>query len=334
MSYDTEVKRSMRSFASGPLGVLLMVAPLVAIPLLSTLGIPQLFNPVEASPVGGDLADDKVIPFSSLTNEEELVDEDRLEAPEPRRQPSHQSTRKSRNGKSSRARPMISTVLFEPVDDGAPADDGASHEMPDSDALGAIVPLTPVDGEDLSSSDLAPSGSLDGFETVEPERTLPRTKRSPAKHRVLPDEGDADLDLDSSTTELLTKPSDSDELRRPERSSRARSAGAGLRLAQAGEASEGKQTMHKELTIAPLPGAGIATASDSFTLRDAQKRLNDLGIRNFKIESLQDFRFRFTCSITSPDNPQVTRRFVAEAEELTPAVQKALQQVETWLAAR
>ncbi len=91
--------------------------------------------------------------------------------------------------------------------------------------------------------------------------------------------------------------------------------------------------MQKE-RVTPLLETPVATTSESFTLRDAQKRLNELGIRNFKIESLPDFRFRFTCSLTGPDNPQVTRRFVAEADEPTMAVRKALQQVEAWLAAR
>jgi hypothetical protein len=43
----------MRALASGPFGVLIMVAPLVAIPILSTFGIPQ-FAPLVAAPSEAD----------------------------------------------------------------------------------------------------------------------------------------------------------------------------------------------------------------------------------------------------------------------------------------
>lgn len=323
----------MRSFASGPLGVLLMVAPLVAIPLLSTLGIPQLFNPVEASPVGGDQADEKVVPFSALADEEDSLAEDRLEAPLPRRQPTHQSTRKTSRSKSSRPQGMISTTLFEPVDDGAPAD--ASRELADNNSDGGIVSLLSNEGggnAGKDGSDLPPRGSLDGFETLEPEHSLTRPKAP--KHRVLPDESQTESNAQPSTTELLTKPADDEELRRPAKLSRKKSPAAELKLAQAGGTSAGNRSLPKDQTVAPLLGSVAPAGSDNFTVRQAQERLNELGIRNFNIQSLADYRFRFTCSVTNPDNPQVTRRFVAEADEIPLAVQQALQQVEEWLATR
>ena len=67
------------------------------------------------------------------------------------------------------------------------------------------------------------------------------------------------------------------------------------------------------------------------TWREATTRLNELGIRDFRLEpGLQADEFLFSCSYTPADNPRVSRRFEAEATEPLRAVQKVIEQIEQW----
>jgi hypothetical protein len=73
------------------------------------------------------------------------------------------------------------------------------------------------------------------------------------------------------------------------------------------------------------------TVPGQFTWKTAARRLNDLGIRRYRLESLagQD-RFLFTCSVTPSSSLRVTRRFEAEADEPLLAVQKVLEEIDEW----
>lgn len=85
-------------------------------------------------------------------------------------------------------------------------------------------------------------------------------------------------------------------------------------------------------TVAPKPAM---TDSSGLTWQAAVKRLNDLEIRNFRLEpGHQAQQFAFYCSFTPPESPRVSYRFEAEADEPLRAVEKVLQQIETWRAAR
>ncbi len=76
-------------------------------------------------------------------------------------------------------------------------------------------------------------------------------------------------------------------------------------------------------------------ARQQLSWRQAVQRLNELGVRQYSLEPAgEPYLFRFTCDFTPEDNPRVTHRFEAEAGEPLRAVQKVLQQVETWLAQR
>jgi hypothetical protein len=73
----------------------------------------------------------------------------------------------------------------------------------------------------------------------------------------------------------------------------------------------------------------------ALTWRDAVAHLNQLGIRDFRLQpGRQPNRFHFSCSLTPADNPRITRRFEAEASEQLEAVAKVLAQVDTWLEQR
>lgn len=76
-------------------------------------------------------------------------------------------------------------------------------------------------------------------------------------------------------------------------------------------------------------GKQNAASPDPLTWKTAVQRLNDLGIRNFRLEpGAQPGEFTFTCSYTPSNSPHVTRRFEAEADDPLKAVAKVLSQVE------
>jgi hypothetical protein len=84
----------------------------------------------------------------------------------------------------------------------------------------------------------------------------------------------------------------------------------------------------------PVPTTPVIT-DPQLTWRDAVQRLNAMGIRNFRLEAgHQPSQFLFYCSYTPRDNARVSYRFEAEADEPLRAVERVLEQIDTWLAAR
>ncbi len=83
------------------------------------------------------------------------------------------------------------------------------------------------------------------------------------------------------------------------------------------------------------PRAAPTVIEPQLTWRDAVQKLNQLEIRNFRLEpGQQPLQFVFSCSYTPRDNPRVSYRFEAEADEPLRAVERVLEQIDTWLAAR
>ena len=67
------------------------------------------------------------------------------------------------------------------------------------------------------------------------------------------------------------------------------------------------------------------------TWRLAVRRLNALGIRQFRLEpGSREHEFHFSCSLTPRNNPRVTLRFEAEAGDPLQAVGHVLQQIALW----
>ncbi|HUQ72572.1 MAG TPA: hypothetical protein VM165_23795 [Planctomycetaceae bacterium] len=84
---------------------------------------------------------------------------------------------------------------------------------------------------------------------------------------------------------------------------------------------------------APMPQTVASTAP--LTWRAAVQRLNQMGISNFRLEPGRTAdQFVFICSYTPRDNPRVSHRFEAEADEPLKAVEKVLAQIDSWLASR
>ena len=67
------------------------------------------------------------------------------------------------------------------------------------------------------------------------------------------------------------------------------------------------------------------------TWRTAVRRLNALGIRQFRLEpGSREHEFYFCCFLTPRNNPRVTHRFEAEAGDPLQAVEQVLQQITLW----
>ncbi|MDP1795992.1 MAG: hypothetical protein Q8K78_00850, partial [Planctomycetaceae bacterium] len=84
-----------------------------------------------------------------------------------------------------------------------------------------------------------------------------------------------------------------------------------------------------------LPVRSVSVVADpQLTWRDAVQKLNALEIRNFRLEpGQQPMQFLFSCSYTPRDNPRVSHWFEAEADEPLRAVERVLEQIDTWRAA-
>lgn len=81
----------------------------------------------------------------------------------------------------------------------------------------------------------------------------------------------------------------------------------------------------------PSEPASPREARDSLTWQGAVRRLNELEIRNFRLEpSRLANQFVFICSYTPTDSPRVSYRFEAESEEPLKAVEKVLAQIDEW----
>jgi len=86
---------------------------------------------------------------------------------------------------------------------------------------------------------------------------------------------------------------------------------------------------------AALMGSNLEQSRDGLTWREAVRRLNELGIQEFRLEPGRQLgEFYFACEFTPHRDARVTRRFEAEATEPLLAVQAVLRQIDEWLTRR
>lgn len=94
---------------------------------------------------------------------------------------------------------------------------------------------------------------------------------------------------------------------------------------------EGLATRSKNVQLASLS----EQSDDGLTWREAVRRLNELGIQEFRLEpGRQIGEFYFACEFTPHRDARVTRRFEAEATEPLLAVRAVLSQIDEWLTRR
>lgn len=83
------------------------------------------------------------------------------------------------------------------------------------------------------------------------------------------------------------------------------------------------------------PATTVEHANQGLTWSDAVRRLNELGIHEFRLEPGRQLgEFYFVCEFAPDRDTRITRRFEAEAKEPLLAVAAVLRQIEDWLPKR
>ena len=351
----------MRASGSGPFGALLMLAPLVAVPVLAIVGIPQFAPVIASSP-----------------------DED------PRTERTSGSERAS---KPPRRSAQTADDLFAPLDEPSrDFHDPLAHIENDSpprpswnrdprnavDATPESVPADALDGWDLvdvaSSAAEQPSALAVSEPPAEQFRPRPRPqesdgfadasmqpRRTPRNDRRF-DEGvdSAKPRAGLSETQLSTTPPwamDATEApRAPKMAERepaepkAKRRGFNLTpgklfggrtreteaRAQTEDAPEAEDQPWARDQNADAEAESVApTSRPGSAWQAAARRLKDLGVGNHHLNYFADRdAYRFWCSVNDRSSPTVMRRFEAVEADPLSAIENVLRQVEDWNSAR
>ena len=289
----------MRSSIHGTFATLLLLIPVGAIPALAIFGIPQ-FAPVVASPL----------------------------------HEGHERDREHRVGESARA--PADDLFHDDTDFPARGDDASSAPG----RVGDSVAVPQRDGQRGSWNDHESDNSA-----AEVSGRLPDWSRDSAvddRRPANPLRDSLRFDRRASGNGAATR-NDSEPDRFASRAPEGNKepapqyepGGSGIRRVENEtndpRAPKGYQRQRAETVERTVPAPRDDTARDALTWQGALRRLNELEIRNFRLEpSRQANQFVFICSYTPSDSPRVSYRFEAESEEPLKAVEKVLAQIDEW----
>lgn len=295
--------------SGGPLGALLLIAPLAAIPVFAVIGVPQ-FAPLVASP----------------SDDEEISDLGEVEPSRP--SAIADSTRKGRSADD----------LFAPLDE-SPSRTGIAQRGQPRQAANTA----PLSGHSRNSA-LPPPDALDQWEirqsnldifSRESENPLPARNGAFPGTTADPDEG-LQLPADFSDGDSVAPEGFTADLLNPGRAKKD-SRPADRPLSQPATKTQTppkKASPSNPTDEALLPAEALAQAiSEQSGWQAAAQKLKALGIRKYRLESqIEEQNFVFMCTFSSPDNPRVSRRFEADADTPLEAVQLVLEQIDEWRA--
>lgn len=284
----------MRSTAYSVMMTLLLLVPISAVPLMAIFGVPQ-FTPVVSSPL-----DD--------------IDEDDWDRPV---------------RKKSRATAQSPSDEVEDVDEIAGDDtldwNAAAEERPRSFRKRRPVARTKTKSPavDVEES-FAESPGFD-------DEPAPRASRNPP--RRLDDEpasGNSEIQLVSNE---IPEPESAFAESAEATDDKVSVADSPVKDAKISGFRRQKSASRQEADQSPAKPASnkkrTAPSTEPLSWQNLSQRLNDYGIRNFHLESLeQGGEFLFTCTYTPSNSPHVTRKFEAVADDPLKAVAKVLAQVE------
>ena len=288
----------MHASASGPLGALLMIAPLAAIPVFAVFGVPQ-FAPVVASPADEDEeTSDLGEPSSPVVSEQ---------APRQKRSPDDLFADLNES----------SADLDGPVDlrsRNSDKDNSIGHRAAPVRSTGAAPWSPPVE-------------ALDDWEIRPDKRSTstatPADDSGRAAPRSAPDEDH--VSTEGFKSDLLQP--ESDGARGRKRSPQSGATPAGPRTRNIPKAPLDSTGIDDAAGADPL-GQMLAEQSG---WQAAARRLKELGIRKYRLVSqIETQNFVFVCSFALSDNPRIVRRFEADADNPLEAVQSVLQQIDEW----
>lgn len=293
----------MSASASGPIGALLLIAPLAAIPVFAIVGLPQ-FAPLAASPAEDDV-DSEVALLGTA----------------------------SRSSTAPPA-PRKADDLFAPI--GSATDNGSAGATRDSSSTDTKSPGSSISdrypgGRTSNPNWTPPPGALDGWELGSSghfaEPTADRDTRgidNAARHA----DRSSTNTPDSSAIEAGFDPGLLQTERPRQRSSAGEKPTAPGRNRETAELRGSRGTEEKQLATSG-PAADMAAFYGKQGWLAAAARLRELGIRNYQLEwVVEDQRFVFWCTVPSGRDTRVSNRFEAQDEEPLFAVQKTLADVE------
>lgn len=285
---------------SSGLATILLLIPVLTVPALAIFGIPQ-FAPVVASPLGeGKDADrEKRVGNSARLAHDELFEDVESIGSELSSNPPSTSGNQPRTGPSSSLRSRL-----QESEDKAPSwGDDLQRPGEETRRRRAGSQMESATAEQSERGNADPKGSM----AMNPDR-IPRYERKPRQ----PDKKGSGLN------------SSPDEFDR--------------RVQQMGYSDEGRpqqdsqeQTEARPRQTNPRPAKPRTAPVEELTWAVAVERLNELDIRNFRLEpGPQVGSFVFICNYTAPDAPTVSYRFEAEADQPLKAVSKVLEQIVEW----
>lgn len=304
----------MRGSAGGPLGALLMIAPLAAIPIFAIVGVPQ-FAPVVASPSDDEDFADLGAPLISTTPED-------IE-PSPK-SPAAEDV----FAPASEPLPRPGSIAVPLPGGRQPAKLAAASGR--ARGTGRVLPRA----EALDQWEVRPdaAGSLAGS-------AMPKPAVEPALRRqVAADSPDAPpVSADALEGDRVSVEGYSHDLFKPDSKSRGNSGPQVPGRPQREPAPKGRPAPSEVAQPAGTPDSpNIADLAAHYMAeqsgwQDAARRLKELGIRKYHLKSeIEEQTFTFVCTFASPENPRVVRRFEADADTPLEAVQKTLKQIDEW----
>lgn len=307
----------MRSPNQGLWSTLAMFIPLLAVPFLAAIGIPQ-FTPNAASSESDVPEADDLPPIKLGVGESLHQGADDLFAP------------LDRSGAQDHARPASSTDEWEdPFEEWeqqqAGRDAGTGRRR--SAANSAVERYGDAPGDQRarpragSAADVAGTSSWPVERAAEPAGV----ERSPNRLLAFGDARGFPNERREESSVPPPQPAEANPFAMP-----SRPAGSSGPDADAGRASQSPFS-HRDSASPESPAAPGA----ALTWGSAVRRLNELGIHDFQLNPGHSAgQFHFVCTFTPPEAPRIVRRFEAEASDPLAAVEKVLQQVEHWRAGR
>jgi hypothetical protein len=250
--------------------------------------------------------------------------------------------------------PQFAPVVASPLEEGSSPDrerrvgqsaraggDGFLSDLEDAPSFGS----EPVDrADDVSPGRPGDSVSLPRNHRSFPSRIAAASTEIPDQSEPVPrweDNGFEEMrvaqakDFGDSSTQRPGEPANID-LRDARFESRQAGLGAKVQPVSNPNANgiRGPQVYQRQRDSVPDQIAQVrpaASESEPLTWRGAVRKLNELEIRNFRLQpGHRDNEFVFICSYTPSDSPRVSYRFEAEADEPLKAVEKVLEQIAEW----
>jgi hypothetical protein len=287
----------MRSPLSGSIATCLIFVPLVAVPLLAVLGMPQLSANTPTA-AGEDLkfaVDDS----AQAAGNADLLAPVQVSGA---KADSSAAPRESGAGASD-SDPFAGFSRDSDVSDRRGASTGASAKLQKRSQRWLD------EGNGLPQKALVTAERFDA-EHASPRPTERRATRSPDDHAAEHQWGEAPLKLPATRRAL------------PE-------AEAVVALADSTSASPPADPANADRASADPQ----SPSSRALTWKRAVARLNALGIRDFQLQAGErEGEFNFSCRFVSRTNPHVIHRFEAEAADPLDAVNQVLGQLDDWKA--